>query len=45
VAWAKNLTDDNVVAEFFLGPASLEDVYVRRVRPEEQEADHAAIVR
>jgi ABC-2 type transport system ATP-binding protein len=35
VAWAKDLTDRGVVAEFFLGAASLEDVYVRRVRPED----------
>jgi ABC-2 type transport system ATP-binding protein len=32
VAWAKDLTDERTVAEFFLGPASLEDVYVRRVQ-------------
>jgi ABC-2 type transport system ATP-binding protein len=35
VAWAKQLTDDKTVAEFFLGPASLEDVYVRSVRPQD----------
>ncbi len=33
VSWAKGLSDTKTVAEFFLGPASLEDVYVRRVRP------------
>ena len=29
VDWARRLTGDGVVAEFFLGPASLEDVYVK----------------
>jgi len=29
VAWARRLTGEGVVAEFFLGPASLEDVYVK----------------
>jgi len=33
VAWAKELQDQQAVAEFFLGPASLEDVYVRNVGP------------
>jgi ABC-2 type transport system ATP-binding protein len=36
VAWATELTDTHIVAEFFLGPASLEDVYVRRVRDDDQ---------
>jgi ABC-2 type transport system ATP-binding protein len=43
VAWAKQLTDDKTVAEFFLGPASLEDVYVRSVRPE-KETDEEVVV-
>jgi ABC-2 type transport system ATP-binding protein len=34
VAWATRLTDEHVAAEFLLGPASLEDVYVRRVKEE-----------
>jgi ABC-2 type transport system ATP-binding protein len=36
VAWAKQLTDDKTVAEFFLGAASLEDVYVRSVRSDDE---------
>jgi ABC-2 type transport system ATP-binding protein len=46
VAWAKELTDGKTIAEFYLGPASLEDVYVRRVQPatSAQEDSHAAIV-
>jgi ABC-2 type transport system ATP-binding protein len=42
VAWAKELTDTRTVAEFFLGAASLEDVYIRRVsEPREEEASVA----
>jgi ABC-2 type transport system ATP-binding protein len=44
VAWAKQLTDEATVAEFFLGPASLEDVYVRRVRPDDNEEANRAPV-
>jgi ABC-2 type transport system ATP-binding protein len=35
VAWAQGLVADGRAAEFTLGPASLEDVYVRRVSMEE----------
>ena len=35
VEWAKGLQDGRVVAEFSVGPASLEDVYVRQVQPPE----------
>ena len=38
VAWAKELTDTRTVAEFFLGAASLEDVYIRRVSEPRDEA-------
>jgi ABC-2 type transport system ATP-binding protein len=31
IAWATKLRDDGVAEEFSLGPATLEDVYVRRV--------------
>jgi ABC-2 type transport system ATP-binding protein len=46
VAWAKDLQDRQTVAEFFLGPASLEDVYVRNVGPGHNgsEDDHGAPV-
>jgi len=33
VVWARDLQDAHTVAEFSVAPASLEDVYVRRVRP------------
>jgi ABC-2 type transport system ATP-binding protein len=32
IEWASQLRDEHTVAEFMLGPASLEDLYVRRVR-------------
>jgi ABC-2 type transport system ATP-binding protein len=46
VAWAKHLQDVRIVAEFSIAPASLEDVYVRRVRPldDEQGVDARAAV-
>jgi ABC-2 type transport system ATP-binding protein len=46
VAWAKGLQDAGTVAEFSVGPASLEDVYIRRIRPEgtEEGVGHAALV-
>jgi ABC-2 type transport system ATP-binding protein len=41
IGWATSLRDGNVVEEFSIGPATLEDVYVRQVREpnhvEEQE--------
>ena len=40
VTWAKALQDERVVAEFVVGPASLEDVYVRRIKPEERNLAH-----
>jgi ABC-2 type transport system ATP-binding protein len=40
VAWASGLQDGGTVAEFAVGPASLEDVYVRRVS---EEVQHAAV--
>ena len=33
VEWARELQDGGIVEEFFLGPPTLEDVYVRRVGP------------
>ena len=39
VAWARALQDERTVAEFSVAPASLEDVYVRRVRPDVDEAE------
>ena len=41
VAWAKAQQDGRTVAEFSLGPASLEDVYVRRFGPDETEGSEA----
>jgi ABC-2 type transport system ATP-binding protein len=45
VSWATGLQDGGALAEFAIGPASLEDVYVRRVgvSPVEEEAGHAAV--
>ena len=40
VTWASTLQDGGTVAEFAVGPASLEDVYVRRVS---EEVEHAVV--
>jgi ABC-2 type transport system ATP-binding protein len=39
VAWARGLQDAHTVAEFSVAPASLEDVYVRRVRPDDTDEE------
>ena len=39
VTWAKGLQDARTVAEFSVAPASLEDVYVRRVRADDEEQE------
>jgi ABC-2 type transport system ATP-binding protein len=39
ITWASQLRDDHIVAEFMLGPASLEDVYVRRVRDNDNDVE------
>jgi ABC-2 type transport system ATP-binding protein len=44
VTWAKGWQDGGTVAEFAVAPASLEDVYVRRIRPIEEGAEDAALV-
>jgi ABC-2 type transport system ATP-binding protein len=47
VTWAKDLQDGGALAEFAIGPASLEDVYVRRVGPaavQEEDAEYAPLV-
>ena len=43
VTWARQAQESGVIAEFQLSPASLEDVYVRSVRPDEED-DHAALL-
>jgi len=49
VQWARNLKDKGIAEEYSVGPASLEDVYLRVVgrsdTPEitEKEADHDAV--
>jgi ABC-2 type transport system ATP-binding protein len=44
VTWAQGLQDWGTVAEFAVGPASLEDVYVRHVEAvDEEEATHAVV--
>jgi ABC-2 type transport system ATP-binding protein len=48
IAWARELQDVGTVEEFSIGPATLEDVYVRRVTPEtrdEQEEAGAGVAR
>jgi ABC-2 type transport system ATP-binding protein len=37
VAWARELQDRGAIEEFSVGPATLEDVYIRQVRREQQE--------
>ena len=46
VTWARDLQDRHAVAEFSVAPASLEDVYVRRIQPDEadEEVEHVAAV-
>jgi ABC-2 type transport system ATP-binding protein len=46
VTWARDLQDGHTVAEFSVAPASLEDVYVRRIQPDEadEEVDRVAAV-
>jgi ABC-2 type transport system ATP-binding protein len=47
VTWSTEQQAIHVVAEFSIGPASLEDVYVRRVQPgddNQQEVDDASVV-
>jgi ABC-2 type transport system ATP-binding protein len=43
--WARRLRDGGTVEEFSLGPATLEDVYVRYVSPRENEPAEPAPVR
>jgi ABC-2 type transport system ATP-binding protein len=42
ITWARELQDRGVVEEFFIGPATLEDVYVRRVGAEAHRAQEEA---
>jgi len=44
VAWAKELQRRGTIEEFSIGPATLEDVYVRRVGPEPEREDTGASV-
>jgi ABC-2 type transport system ATP-binding protein len=46
VSWARDLQDGHTVAEFSVAPASLEDVYVRRIQPAEadEEVERVAAV-
>jgi len=46
VTWARDLQDRHAVAEFSVAPASLEDVYVRRIQPAEadEEVENVAAV-
>ncbi|MBV8691739.1 MAG: ABC transporter ATP-binding protein [Actinobacteria bacterium] len=46
VTWARDLQAVHAIAEFAVAPASLEDVYVRRVQPAEadEEVEHVAAV-
>ena len=40
IAWARNLKESNAIEEFYLGPATLEDVYVRLVKNHETNGNH-----
>jgi hypothetical protein len=50
VEWARNLKDNGIAEEYSVGPASLEDVYLKVVGHGEaqeitaKEADHDAVV-
>lgn len=44
VAWARRLQEEGVAEEFSIGPATLEDVYVRRVREDTSREDARAAV-
>jgi ABC-2 type transport system ATP-binding protein len=44
LAWASQLRDERTVAEFTLGPTSLEDIYVRRVREHTGEVHGAPVL-
>ena len=44
VAWAKELQRRGTIEEFSIGPATLKDVYVRRVGPEPEREDTGASV-
>jgi hypothetical protein len=41
MAWARQLQEVGAAEEFSIGPRTLEDVYVRRVTPEEHELEAA----
>lgn len=38
--WARGLKDNGVIEEFYLGPATLEDVYVRLIKTPESNGNH-----
>jgi ABC-2 type transport system ATP-binding protein len=40
MAWARGLKDAGIIEEFSLGPATLEDVYIRLVKNPEENANH-----
>lgn len=44
VAWARGLQETGIAEEFSIGPATLEDVYVRRVRVDAPEEEARAAV-
>ena len=39
IGWARELQDRGAIEEFFVGPATLEDVYVRRVGADAHRAE------
>jgi ABC-2 type transport system ATP-binding protein len=43
IEWATALRDSHVAEEFSVGPVTLEDVYIRQVTPENQEAHPDAV--
>jgi ABC-2 type transport system ATP-binding protein len=40
ISWARGLKENGVIEEFYLGPATLEDVYVRLVKTQETNGNH-----
>ena len=40
IDWARGLKESGTIEEFYLGPATLEDVYVRLVKNPENNGNH-----
>jgi hypothetical protein len=40
ITWARGLKENRIIEEFYLGPATLEDVYVQLVKNHENNGNH-----